>query len=192
VEKPLKTDSGKLLIVAMVAAGILAACASWWFRFSATHQAAQFWGNDAATLIRDADEVEVLSLKLAVDPNTEGVVAVAGAAWQITGSQDVSHAPGLTHLRHALLEDRSFRWPVRDVPAGKEWSHGLRFRSGPNTPLTILFDSDFAMLTKLERGNGVPQAISCEPISAGLEEVLREWMQPEEPPAELPGGPGER
>ncbi|MEX2026016.1 MAG: hypothetical protein WEH44_01925 [Pirellulaceae bacterium] len=188
----MKTDSGKLLIVAMVGAGVLAAGASWWFRFSATHRAAQFWGNEAASLIRDASNAEVLSLQLADDAAAEGHIEVAGAAWQITDSQDVSRAPGLTHLRHALLEDRSFRWPAQDVPVGATWSHGLRFRSGPNPPLTILFASDYTLMTRLPAGDGAAQAVICAPIAAGLEEVFRDWTQPVTRPADSPATDGDR
>src|SRR5688572_9136529 len=49
--------SGKLVIVFILAAAFAAAGASWWFRFNATHRAAEFWGPDVARLIRDAPQV---------------------------------------------------------------------------------------------------------------------------------------
>jgi hypothetical protein len=121
----------------MLAAGVLAAGASWWFRFAATHQAARFWGPEAAQLIRDAEQVDLLALEQTGGPVSDSLLTVAGVPWRIAGSHDVSQAPGLTHLRNALLEDRSFDWPAQDAPAGIEWTHGLRFRAGPAPPLVI-------------------------------------------------------
>src|SRR3989304_2712639 len=69
---------------------------SWWFRYSATHRAAQFWGPQAAELIRDAPHVTLRSAAAAADGQDAADAAVP---------RDVSHAKGLTHLRNALLED---------------------------------------------------------------------------------------
>ena len=40
--------SGKLLIIGILTVAFLAAGTSWWFRYSATHRAATFWGPAAA------------------------------------------------------------------------------------------------------------------------------------------------
>ena len=174
----MKTNSGKLLIAAMLAAGVLAAGASWWFRFAATHQAARFWGPEAAQLIRDAEQVDLLALEQAGGPVSDSLLTVAGVPWRIAGSHDVSQAPGLTHLRNALLEDRSFDWPAQDAPAGIEWTHGLRFRAGPAPPLVILFSSDFGLTAACFPDAAASQAISCKPIAKGLREVTVEWTSP--------------
>jgi len=174
-----KTNSGKLLIAAMVGAGILAAAASWWFRYVATHQADQFWGPQAATLIRDAPRVELLTLQRdAGDASPGELKTVAGTPWRITGCIDISHAPGLTHLRNALLEDRSFRWPSHSVPADASWTHGLRFRDGPAPLLVVLFSSDFGLATASLANSTASQTVSCEPIAPGLRQVFDEWAEP--------------
>src|SRR4051794_4880249 len=57
------TISGKLLIIGILVLALVAAAASWWFRHNATHRAAKFWGPEAAILIRDAPNVELLVLQ---------------------------------------------------------------------------------------------------------------------------------
>ena len=58
---PANEKSGKRLILGVVAACLVAAIASWWFRYAATHRAAQFWGSQAVALIRDAPHVTLRS-----------------------------------------------------------------------------------------------------------------------------------
>src|SRR5688572_29599931 len=81
--------SGKLVIVAILAFALAAAGASWWFRYNATHRAAKFWGPDDARRIRDAPFVELYYIN--DDPDALSTI------------REISKAPGLTHLRHALL-----------------------------------------------------------------------------------------
>ena len=54
-------NSGKLLIVAIFLVAFAAAGASWWFRYSATHRTVEFWGPQAAVLLRDAPHVVLRS-----------------------------------------------------------------------------------------------------------------------------------
>src|SRR5882724_5292436 len=112
-------NSGKLLIITMFVAALAAAAASWWFRYEATHQSAQFWGPEAARLIRDAPTVELLTLQLAdktqsapssPDTSALSVSTFGHKIWTIAAKRNISTAPGLSHLRNALLEDRSFNW----------------------------------------------------------------------------------
>lgn len=178
-------SSGRLLIAGILAVGFVAAGASWWFRYQATHRAATFWGPDAAVLIRDAPRVEALELQRA-DAGTGGggspsdeELVVGGTTWRITSRQDVSGSPGMTHLRNALLEDRSFVWPARVVPADTRWARGLRFSSGAERLLTILFSSDYRWATAHGGGESRPESVSCEPIADGLSQVLAEWTRRE-------------
>jgi hypothetical protein len=170
-----KPNAGKLLIVGMLAAGVLAAGLNWWFRYAATHRADQFWGADAATLIRDAPRVEALTLEPGDGTMSADTVPMGRAAWRIVRSQDISHARGLTHLRNALLEDRSFDWPARPLPDDVSWTRGLRFRDGPLPPLVILFSPDDSLAAKQQTGEAGSLVVSCAPIAAGLREVLAEW-----------------
>jgi len=156
-------NSGKLLIGAILSVALLAAGFSWWFRFQATHRTAQFWGPAAARLIREAPGVEALEID--------------GSLQHITNQRDVSKAKGMTHLRYALLEDRSFQWPGDDgaelEEGAMEWRFALRFRNDPQAePLILLFSEDFLWVA-----TGSPlDVLSCEPIAPGLGLIFGELL----------------
>jgi hypothetical protein len=184
-------NSGKLLILAMFLVAFVAAGASWWFRYSATHRAAQFWGPEAARLIRDAPQVELLTLRpashhilrldgqsptTASEPTDE--VRFGRAAWPIDTRRDISAAPGLTHLRNALLEDRSFIWGKMASTGDEEWTTAIVFReSDERQPLAILFPPNFTLARVFGLGSDRPRMIGTQPIAAGLAETIADWSQ---------------
>jgi hypothetical protein len=180
-------NSGKLLIVTMFVAALAAAATSWWFRYEATHRPAQFWGPEAARLIRDAPLVELLTLQPAAiavdDAKSPDEIHFGTAAWTITSHHDISAAHGLVHLRNALLEDRSFNWSKDSLPANLAYHTALLFReSETSDPLPILLSSDFQFLQTLPLGEKSPRTVSCHPIAAGLAETTAEWsVQPAAP-----------
>ena len=176
--------SGKLVVSSIVIIAILGASASWWFRYSATHRAVAFWGPSVVRLIRDAPKVELFQFQSTGDPvnNTELLRFLEAP----TNRLDVSTARGLTHLRSALLEDRSYDWPPRPTSPNNRWLWVLVFRNPKtNGAGILLFSPDWQVVTKhgpWERKAGGPivtryeliesQVISCEPIAAGLNEML--------------------
>jgi hypothetical protein len=155
--------SGKLVIVAILAAAFTAAATSWYFRYHATHRAARFWGPEAAVLIRDAPQVTLYR--------------------KVESGTDVSHAPGLSHLRNALLEDSNFIWPTPDepsiIPVGDIQYWRLEFHD-PNRGNTaaIQFTQDCRQAARLQlQQDGLSSwtPISTEPISAGLCAMFAEF-----------------
>jgi hypothetical protein len=185
-------NSGKLLILAMFLVAFVAAGASWWFRYAATHRAAQFWGPEAARLIRDAPHVELLTLRatnrqiLRVDgqlptapskPTDE--VQFGSVTWPVDARRDISAAPGLTHLRNALLEDRSFSWDGTYLSDHDEqWTTAIIFReNGENESLAIVFLKDFQRAQVFGTGSDRPRMIGTQPIAAGLAETVNDWSQ---------------
>jgi hypothetical protein len=154
-----KEISGKYVILAVLAVAITGAAASWFFRYNATHRAAEFWGSQPARLIRDAPRVALIRWFVASPPKT----------------RDISKAPGMTHLRNALLEDRSFNWdePVDAAPKAGGWK--LTF-SDPSRgeQFTIRFTTDCR--GAVDDLNPMRRLISTEPISRGLCEVFDENM----------------
>jgi hypothetical protein len=157
--------SGKLVILGILSIAFVAAGASWWFRYNATHHAAGFWGSKVARLIRDAPHVELQQITRDED-----------FTLRTTVTRDVSKAPGLTHLRAALLEDDSFEWPASDDdrPSPSAWY--LRFEGdAPKEVARIYFTPD---LRHTVHGISERQlrGVSCAPISAGLLEMFTEMM----------------
>jgi hypothetical protein len=156
--------SGKFLIIGILTVAFLAAGTSWWFRYSATHRAAMFWG-PAAAVVRDARVVE---LWLPANPHEN----VRSASLFVNNSDlhDISSAHGLVHLRNALLEDHSFDWPPVKITPDVEWTQGLQFLDG-STGVLVLFSSDF----KFVRTPNSEEMLSCEPMADGLREMFAEF-----------------
>jgi hypothetical protein len=126
--------------------------ASWWFRYAATHRAAKFWGPETARLIRDAPLVE---LREHDSPHA-------------APARDISRAPGLTHLRNALLEDRSYRWPAQPIQPPPPWRWAIEFAEPSAKKATLFFSADWQHVSS----SGGDQALSCQPIANGLAKML--------------------
>lgn len=169
--------SGKLVILSILFVALLAAGISWWFRFHATHRAAEFWGPEATLLIRDAPVVELIQREA---PVAKTEMAPAAAAAQNDSStimgerRDISDAHGLIHFRNAILEDRSYEWlsHADAAEAPRQWA--VRFTSEGKPPLVIWFSPDWKLATREERGGRPAAAISSLPISHGLEKYFNE------------------
>jgi hypothetical protein len=163
--RPSPSLSGKLLIIGILAIAFAAAGTSWWFRYSATHRAATFWGPATAALIRDA---RVIQLWLPTDPHEN--VRSASLAVSSSDLHDISSARGLVHLRNALLEDHSFNWPTTKISPDVQWTQGLRFLDS-GTGVLLMFSSDFNFV-RTPNGN---RMLSCEPMAKGLREMFAEF-----------------
>ena len=150
--------SGKWVIIGILTVALAAAGGSWWFRYNATHRAAQFWGPDTTVLIRDATIVKLYYVN--DDLNTLSLV------------RDISKAPGLTHLRNALLEDRSFIWPAQPITQPPRWRWALEFNDpGQPEQFVLALTDDFKQVVHKSNNDIV---LNCEPIAAGLREMVGE------------------
>jgi hypothetical protein len=166
-------NSGKLLILGIVALALLLAAASWLFRYKATHRAAEFWGSNGVASIRDAPDVVYTQTR----PNEPGN---GGAMDMVVVRRKVSAAPGLTHLRNALLEDKSFEWPASEPPPGTKWPYSLEFHMNRDggTSYAIVFSADLQWLCGgwAEGATGEELSCrSCRPIAKGLAEMFAEF-----------------
>jgi hypothetical protein len=175
--------SGKWVIIGILAVGLTAAGASWWFRYNATHHAATFWGRNA-WLIRDADHVQLLELRPGNKnaPPKPDAITVNGYPVLVTSEQDVSQAHGLAHLRNALLEDQSFNWPAKTITDDLNWRWALKFDLD-NEHTTIFLTDDFLHATGDLDAGAIPMVVSCDPVAPGLRTVIEEWHQAGAPPA---------
>ena len=160
--------SGKPVILAILTVALAAAGASWWFRYSATHRAARLWGSKGARLIRDAPTVYLMKVPW---PEPAGLIG------PVPVETDISEARGLTHLRNALLEDRSFDWTKRDAPAPENWSNTvweLRFRDGKGVQIGVIFSND-CRFAAVRDGHSEPRnVVSTDPIAGGLRDFFNE------------------
>jgi hypothetical protein len=151
--------SGKLVIISILTLALAAAGISWWFRYTTTHRAVRFWGPGTARLIRDAPIVEFCEYGREANDDYQKLV----------NRRDISNSPGLIHLRNALLEDRSFKWPAEYGRPGS-WGWALVFRDPSGNAATLNFTSDWRYVDSTE-GEYI---VACEPISSGLEKFVDE------------------
>lgn len=165
--------SGKLVIVGMVVVALAASGTSWWYRYSATRRSAEFWGPKTARLIRDAPIVKLYQLQ-----SVKGLFLPLGeiATYIHTGTnRDVSNARGISHLRNALLEDRSYEWPAIPREPGSFWSWALRFEDAhSNDRVVVLVGPDCDYVTALQ----TDQKLSSRPILDGLHKMFAELWAP--------------
>ncbi|MCO8121883.1 hypothetical protein NHH03_09060 [Stieleria sp. TO1_6] len=92
--------------------GIAGAALSIWARRTQLEKSTQFWGADTILALQLAEEMELI-------PNTPPAESTenASAAGQPQPPVRLSGMPGLGHLRHVLLDDRSYHWDTqRDQP----------------------------------------------------------------------------
>lgn len=170
--------SGKWLILAILAIALASGAFSWWFRWAATHRAAEFWGPQATTTIRDSQTIEAYRLA----DTGEGIgtpLTVGGREYPVEKRIDVSKGHGLVHLKQALLEDRSYDWETSfDVDALiPRWA--LVFHPPPEQlseiPVTLFLDDACDRGVAIVPGHGT-RAFVCPRIATGIEKVLVEWL----------------
>lgn len=172
---PPARSSGKRLTLTVILLALLAAGASWWFRYSATHRAAEFWGPEAARLIRDGAHVTLRS---------DTPSASAAGTEEADVPRDISAAKGLTHLRNALLEDASYDWSAQP-PADPDWSSSLVFAAAADSEprAVVLFSPDYRWVANGAAGNPAQHVVATtDPFAAGLRTFFAE--QADTAPAE--------
>jgi hypothetical protein len=175
--------SGKLVIITIAALALFAAGANWWFRYSTTHEAAEFWGPEASLLIRQAPLVHLIAVEPLDPANHKHDSSLTFAdhyhlsdgLWHITDRLDISKAPGLSHLRTALLEDRNLR-PLKGEPvAPSTWQGGLEFHSSLSGSVTLLFSPNCDVVLRHWPGDTADRTQQTGPIAEALCSVFAEW-----------------
>jgi hypothetical protein len=170
--------SGKWLILAILAVALASGAFSWWFRWSATHRAAAFWGPEAATTIRDAQHVEAFRLATTSE-NTDRTLKAGDREYPVEKRIDASKAHGLIHLKQALVEDRSYDWDTsidaeKVVPRWALVFHPHAERP-TNPPVTLLLDDACEHGVRAVEEDE-PRAFDCGRIGPGVRKVLSEWL----------------
>jgi hypothetical protein len=121
-----RADTGRTAVLAMLAVGVVAAVFAWWWNYNRGRMALEFYGAEAATLIRTAPQVEILR------PEPEGDI-------------DISQAPGLINARASLLSDASYDWSAA-APAQQSPLFSVRFSRGERS-VVVTFDFENRTVT---------------------------------------------
>lgn len=120
---------GKLAVLAIFALALAMASFAWWWNYSHAQRTLEFYGAEAATLIRTAPKVELLTA---------------------TGEIDISKAPGLINARTSLLADASYQWN-EPTTAAIEPTTSVRFSNGGKTAV-VAFDFQSQAVRNLATG----------------------------------------
>src|SRR5262245_25534058 len=118
--------AGKTAVLAMLAVGVVAAVFAWWWNYNRGRMALEFYGAEAATLIRTAPRVEILRPEPEVDI-------------------DISKTPGLINARASLLSDASYDWSAA-APAQQSPPFSVRFSRGERS-VVVTFDFESRTVT---------------------------------------------
>ncbi len=141
---------GKLVILFIFGLSAVMGGYAWWHHYHQGRRSLEFWGADAAALIRYAPQVEIL--RLSNEPNGEWEsLQVDQAALSISQRRDITGTPGLVHARQALIEDQSFAWDHAPSSLPAEWYFALRFTEGERR-VVVLWDRVSNRVRLLEGG----------------------------------------
>lgn len=161
-------QQGKYVIAALVALGLVGASGGWLYHRQMQRRAVGLWGGEAAELIVSAPHVEAWRLEAGPSTNdADEVVSWRGSERKITARVDVTHSPGMPHLRHRLAQDASFDWSFAGDGENATWQYALRFFDGGKRA-TLLFDLDRQLVALAETG----ATGSIAPIGDALKTLL--------------------
>lgn len=97
------TRRGLLLGLLVVALGIVGAAGSIYARRTRLEKTTEYWGPDTITALQLGEKIEMLS--------------ISGQQFEAV---ELTRTPGLGHLRHMLLDERSYDWSTTsDEPIGQ-------------------------------------------------------------------------
>jgi hypothetical protein len=166
------SQSGTKLVVALGSLALALGATSWWYRFESAHRATQFWGPEAAELIVESGQVEALTLQPAAEGEkpADDLLPQLGDAYAVVSHLDLTNAPGMVHLRHALTSDSNYVWS-ESAPAPAAWRWALRFHD-TDRQLLVLFTADLAILGKSTAGTPPVEMISCQPMAETLQQYF--------------------
>jgi hypothetical protein len=147
---------GKLAVLAMLALAALAAAFAWWWNYNRGREALEFYGPEAAHLIRAAPTVEIL---IVAGPEARhspiGLIPRAGSPLRVYRSIDISRAPGLLHARGSLLDDASYRLEAGKIaPPSSSFTEVVRFADGNKELLLAITYPDGSVLD-ISRGKSM-------------------------------------
>lgn len=155
-----RSSSGRIVVGGIIAVGLCLAAFAFWFQWIQTRRCLAFFGSDVATSVNAAPRVELWRLAPGSGPRR----------LVVTERRDISLAPGLVHLRHALVEDASFDWQPADAappPPPADWSLGIAFwrRGNQGDPTAVLaFDLRSGVMTVVGR----PGRVALGRLGSGL------------------------
>ena len=132
-------NRGKLAVIVMFGLALAAAALAWSFNYTRGRRTLNFYGRDAALLLRTAPKVELLRLAPADEFSEAGErLYFGGSRRSVTQRIDISQAKGLIHARTSLLADSSYDWQADQTDCQPQLDYAVRFTG--QTSVTLVFD----------------------------------------------------
>jgi hypothetical protein len=163
-------DRGKLAVLTMFAVALVAATFAWWWNYSRGQRCLEFYGKDAALVIRTAEQVELLELVPDSPSPADGSVdriQVGSQTYLLHRVTDISHAKGLIHARTSIVDDASFRWEARPGDCQPRVQYAVRFTG--HSRATLAFDFGCQSVWHVEQGKS---AMLIPKVAQGWESFL--------------------
>jgi hypothetical protein len=164
-------DRGKLAVLTMFAVALAAATFAWWWNYSRGQKCLEFYGKDAALLVRTAKDVELLELIPDSDsPGDRSVdrLAIDGRTYLVHRASDISQAKGLIHARTSILDDTSFQWRSASLDCRPKLLYAVRFAN--DSRATLAFDFSCQTMWHVEQGKAV---VLIPKVAQGWESFLK-------------------
>ncbi len=141
-------NRGKLVIIAIVGVGLLAASLSVLYHRQSGRRVLELWGTETALLVARAPQVRVLELRPA-DAEEEPApldgnapiqrLGIGGRFYVIADSKDAAEARGLSNIRRAMVLDASYDWKAAGETAAPNWQYAMEFAEEGHRAM-VLFD----------------------------------------------------
>ena len=168
------TASGKYAIIAIATLAIGGALFNWWYQRDLHRKSLEFWGAARARLIVQAPQVEALRLTTSDEQTTasDDRIEFGGKSWTIVERRSIdtpTQAPGSSHVRRSLVNDKSFAWDEPADSCQPVWQYALRFRDGGESE-TVLISLECPRLARV----GSDSQRSIRPMVPALKEFFDE------------------
>ncbi len=162
-------NHGKLLILVMIAAGIIAGTLKVWQQHRHMQRVLDSLSPRVVQSIAEAREAEVLKLVPAAESellSAESRMEIEGRVFKIVDRKSVAKAKGFADVRVRLVDDQSYRWDIPARSNAGSWHYVLQFTDDKQqTPLAFdIQDEKHSTLLVLDSG----MKLVADPIADGL------------------------
>ena len=147
---------------------------AWWNRYDSARRSTEFWGAEAAQLIVDSEQAELLEL----GPETEGEAEETFLGQQVLSRQDANAVRGMVHLRYALTSDSNYLWE-QEAAEPAVWAWAIRFAE-EDREIVVLLDEKFSVAGKYVSTDAPVTTLSCVPMTETLEAYFASVPVPRE------------
>ncbi|MDA0659597.1 MAG: hypothetical protein O2931_01850 [Planctomycetota bacterium] len=161
---------GGILLLAAILSGF-----AWWHQWHRGRGALEFWGTEAAFVVRVAKQVEcwILTSDAGRALNIPPIALPSGQTRYVAQATDAADWGGLVHLRQALIDDPSYVSFTADrsvIERTHAWDIALRFTAGEREAV-VVFDVESGCVYHV-RGGRIAQLNDF--VATGLRNYLQD------------------